>query len=162
MRNLCIYLLALICSGCALSGIPADSASGVPFERPSSIPDDKAVLYIFRESRFFQGGAYPNVDVCGTGPKALRNGGHFLVFADPGDCKIEFSRGMWWSLSTADMSLKVEPGKEYFLRFVMDKEELSVIPFGGATLAYVSGDAGLVLVSEEDALPILSTTNQSY
>lgn len=162
MRLLSVCILTMMLSGCLLAGIPADPASGSAFSKPASIPENQAILYVFRESRFFQGGAYPNVDVCGAGPRPLRNGGYLVIYANPGNCEITFSKGMWWSLSTSDMSLKLQPGKEYFLRFVMDKEELTVIPVGGVVAANVSGDASLVLVREEDALPILSTTKQSY
>ncbi|CAA0126404.1 Uncharacterised protein [Halioglobus japonicus] len=162
MKLVLALLFVPLIQSCALSGLPAAPASGNTFSGLLEVPKDKVVLYIVREKRFFQGGAYPNVSICGNTPTPLRNGGYFVSIVEPGECSIEFSNGRFWTLSTSDLQVKLEKEREYFWKFVMDREEITAIPVGGVTAAYVSGDASLVPITKNEALLLLRVSSESY
>ncbi|MEL6949687.1 MAG: hypothetical protein AAGM16_06110 [Pseudomonadota bacterium] len=163
MRLIAILVLASLTVGCLSPlSIAAKPAKGDSFSGVIEIPDGKAVLYVIREKRFFQSGTYPKISMCGNEPVALRNGGHFVAVVDPGDCDIVFTKGLWWTMSTEDITVELTPDTQYFLSFLIESTEISATPTMNGPAWYVAGNAAFVPVSEEAGLKLLSETRESF
>ena len=78
-----IVLLAIV--GCA------SPASGPAYSKLTSTSPNNGIVYMYRQSRFFQGGTYPNVVIDGIEKFPLRNGGYNFVELSPGEHTI----GTW-------------------------------------------------------------------
>jgi hypothetical protein len=73
--------------------------------------EDKALIYVYRPVKYFQGGLNYTVNANGFKVDTLFNGGYFSYIAKPG--RIQFSIR---SEITTYLTLDVEPGQTYFIR----------------------------------------------
>lgn len=98
----------------------AGCASGPPFERVSSIPDNRAVIYIFREARGLGAAAPIGVAMNGAPIASLWAGHYAVARVQPGKVLIE-ARGVgsfgagneYLGVPNAFFTVEVLPGREY-------------------------------------------------
>jgi len=97
-----VSVLAL-CFGCATSG-PA-------FQAVSEIPQDKALVYIYRPSGFIGAGVRYHVAARGDSIVYLEPGGYFPYLTEPGE--IEF-----WAKTEAKETITTDlvPGQTHYLK----------------------------------------------
>ena len=107
-------------------------ATGAPFQAVEEIPTSKALVYIYRPGGFVGGGVVYDVHVGETEIVALRSGGYFPYFADPGETEF-------WARTEAKATVatNLEAGKTYYLR-------------GGVGIGFVVGHPKLTFVGEEE------------
>lgn len=102
----------------------AGCASGPPFERVSSIPDNRAVIYIFREARGLGAAAAIGVAMNGAPIASLWAGEYAVARVRPGKVLIE-ARGVgsfregttaiyeYLGVPNTFLTVEVLPGREY-------------------------------------------------
>lgn len=93
-------------------------ASGPRFEEMSAVPENKALLYVYREARML-GGAVPwEVFVNGKAIVSLTNGGYFVHTLEPGPVVISHRPGYGPVAPLAvALSRSVEPEKNGLISF---------------------------------------------
>ena len=121
MRRNCAVLLALsvlsLCAGCATGPQFSPSAHVGP-------PPGKALIYLYRMPQLACSACTENIKVNGNYVGNLKNGSYFTYIATPGRLDFTGKLGpgfntLMTALSVEDklMSLNVEAGKTYFIRF---------------------------------------------
>lgn len=115
-------------------------ATGAPFQPVAEIPDDKALVYIYRPGAFFGGGVVYDVHVGETEIVALRSAGYFPYFAIPGETEF-------WARTEAKATVatNLEKGETYYLR-------------GGVGIGFFIGHPKLTFVSEEEGASEIQDT----
>jgi len=95
--------LTVLMSGCA--------TLGGNYETVSIIPEDKAVVYIYRPSRFVGSAIKPKVYAGDKLITQLVSGGYYPYFVSPGRVEL-------WAKTEAKSSVEflAEPGKTYFVK----------------------------------------------
>lgn len=99
--------------------------SGTNFSPIESIPSEKALLYIYRDSAFSGGGRSHNVFINGKLVTNLYSGGYYPYFVEPGLVIVEFKlRPTLFLIADGLLSSKeevlrfhAEPGKAYFAKY---------------------------------------------
>jgi len=119
----CVAVLAIsMTSGCA--------SLGAPYQPVTSIPDGKALVYIYRPSSFVGGGVSYTVHAGEEPVIKLYNGGYTAQFLDPGETEF-------WAKTEARASVteNLKPGKTYYLQ-------------GGVGVGFIAGRPKLAFVPE--------------
>lgn len=150
-RILKFAAIILLFSGCA--------ATGPAFQSIDVNQTDKAIVYVYRPSRFFYGGGWPNIYLNGQKQFALKNNGYGVLFLEAGDYEIKAEGSFFltnWQPGPASINLSVHQGLEYFVRVTPEHE--STI-FGFKTVA-VTGTAQIIEVSKEQALSEIHKTKK--
>lgn len=102
---------------------------GQAFQKVQTLPDQGAVVYIYRPSTFVGGGVSYDVRANGVVVTTLYNGGYYPYIAKPGE--IEFSAK---TESTSSVTLDVKAGGVYYLRgtvgvgFIVGRPHLEAVP----------------------------------
>ncbi|NCU32827.1 MAG: DUF2846 domain-containing protein [Candidatus Moranbacteria bacterium] len=117
--SLLLLALALL-SGCA--------GLGPVYHKVEVIPEEKGLVYIYRQKSFVGGGVSYDVRVGETPITTLYNGGYFPYLSDPGE--VEF-----WARteSKSAVTLDVKAGETYFVKgtvgvgFLVGRPHLSVV-----------------------------------
>lgn len=136
------------------------SASGERFKRFHEVAENQSSIYIYRPSKFFQGGTWPTFFIDGQEKFSLKNSGYIYTLLDAGQHEIKSGATSFfdnWIFGDVVSSIDIEQGKTYYLRFD--------IAYGGAssmgTVISFSGNAGLISVSKEQAETDLKKSNSS-
>ncbi len=103
IRTFILLLLLSSVFGCA--------AGGPAFQRISSIPEEKGLIYIYRSKSFVGSAVRYNVHAGDKVIGILHNGGYFTYLADPGELEI-------WAKTEAkgSVTLDVLSGKEHYVK----------------------------------------------
>jgi len=147
-KSLLVIFVVLLISGCAMP------ASGPLYSQElSDAPTDKSRVFIYRPSKFFQGGTYPYIHVNGEKFFALRNGGFNYVDLPIGTHKISMEPGLSWTLGLSGLELQITKPETIYLKFVWSEDAGlgSVVPIGSYTTVTIQGAAHLVPVSVVEA-----------
>ncbi|MGH7407871.1 MAG: DUF2846 domain-containing protein [Candidatus Methylomirabilales bacterium] len=102
---------------------------GAAFANVQTVPDQAAVVYIYRPSKFIGGGVGYDVKANGVVVTTLYNGGYYPYIAKPGE--IEFSAK---TEATSSVTLDVKAGSVYYVRgtvgvgFIVGRPHLEVVP----------------------------------
>lgn len=118
-------------------------ASGPAFERVSSVPADKALIYVYR-SPVMHGAAYtPEIRINDHVTFPLVNGGYVAYFAPPGEISISIT-----NVGTRSINFTAGAGQDYYIKG-------GTIPMGLGipSIELMSAEAGLAEVRECKRLP---------
>ena len=98
-----VVSILVLCFGC--------STAGPAFQAVSDVPQDKALVYIYRPSGIVGAGVRYHVAARGDRIVYLKPGGYFPYVAEPGE--IEF-----WAQTEAKETITtdLEPGQTYYLK----------------------------------------------
>lgn len=102
-----VTVLLLLLSGC--------SATGPVYEKIDTVPEGKALVYIYRPGKFMGGGVVFDVHAGSleddTEIVELKSGGYFPYFAPPGELQL-------WARteSTTSLTLDLQPGDRRYVR----------------------------------------------
>ena len=123
LRLVVVMLLTLTSLGCA--------SLGSPYHALPSVPDDKALVYVYRPKSFIGAAISYTVHAGETPVVKLVNGGYRAYVADPGETEF-------WAKTEARSSVteRLEAGKVYYLK-------------GGVGVGLVAGRPKLSFVSPE-------------
>lgn len=108
-------------------------ASGPRFEGKTAVPENKALLYIYREARMLGGGVSWEVFVNGKEIVSLTNGGYYVHTLEPGPVVISH-RPAYGFIANAEVALsravkpekmglvsfKAEPNGVYYVEWRME------------------------------------------
>lgn len=99
-----------------------------PFEPVPPVPQDKALVYIYRQPSFIGGGVYYTVNAGKQPLRKLYNGGYFPFVADPGEVEL------WAETeSRSSVTLDLKPGETKYVKgtvgigFIVGRPTLSVV-----------------------------------
>ncbi|MCF6437735.1 DUF2846 domain-containing protein [Pseudoalteromonas sp. MMG022] len=148
---LCLFTVILV-SGCV--------ATGSKFNGELAQKNDQASFYLYRPSKFFQGGTWPTVFINGEDRFTLKNGGYIHTYLPPGTHTIKIGKAHFlsnWMGEDLEFTVEVEPGKQYFYRFDIDFGSFG----GGGNYITISGSIGILPVNEDEALKSLSELRSS-
>ena len=152
MRVLLLIIFTIILGGC--------SASGERFKGFKDVAENKSALYIYRPSKFFQGGTWPTIFIDGHEKFSLKNSGFILTELNPGHHRIKIGATSFldnWTFGDVIGNVNLEEGKTYYLRFDIEFENATSM----GTVMSFSGSAGLIKVNEEQAKIDLEKLNSS-
>ncbi|WP_164718210.1 DUF2846 domain-containing protein [Colwellia sp. Arc7-635] len=152
MRVLFLIICTLIFSGC--------SASGERFNGFENTALNKSSLYIYRPSKFFQGGTWPTVFIDGQEKFSLKNSGYVFSQLEPGEHEIKIGSTSFldnWIFGDVVGNIDTEKGKTYYLRFDIEFQDASSM----GTVMSFSGAAGLIEVNKAQAESDLKILNSS-
>tara|TARA_R110002072_G_scaffold264493_2_gene423266 strand:+ start:218 stop:661 length:444 start_codon:yes stop_codon:yes gene_type:complete len=146
MKKLAVLLLTILM-------LNACVATGPAFQELAEPISDKAVVYIFRQSKFAGSGNSPELIIDKKTIGSLPNGGYFETILDAGNHRLEIQFGSPTHIANIGRSISVEVGRLYFYEYVQspylpnldihprDTQEIQELPV-------------------EDALPILKGMRQ--
>jgi hypothetical protein len=107
-------------------------ASGPPFEKITSIPDNKALIYVYRPSSL-QGAAFsPEVKMDEKTAFKLPSGGYFAHFATPGKNTVSIT-----NVGTRTVDIDAKAGETYYV-----KGGTVPMGFGVPAIALVPAETG--------------------
>jgi len=152
MKLISLILAIFILSGCA--------ATGKNFSTLEPLSSSEATVYIYRPSKFFQGGTWPTVFIDGEERFTLKNEGYVFIDLSPGEHEIKIGKSHFfanWMFSDVNRKLNVESNKRYYLRLDLNFENIHSI---GNAMS-ISGSIRLVDVPEQQALPDLKSLKLS-
>ncbi len=147
--------LTQICFVSVLFGISSIATAEKQVGFPSlDIPEGKAAIYLYRDKKFGGGLIKHRFFINKTVLIPIGNGGCSVAFVDPGKTLVDVESGgfaglviVWTERLFTDafriLSLDVDPGKSYFLKFVINETD---------TLAPTSLGHSLYLVPEAEGL----------
>lgn len=137
-----ILMILLLTTGCASLG-PA-------FEQVASMPNGKALIYVYRPSAFVGGGVSYDININKKVIAPLRNGGYFPYFADPGKTEV-------WAKTEVRRSVVfvAEAGDTYYVKggimmgILVGRPHLEIVD---ATIAKteIAGTKRITLFTKED------------
>ncbi len=144
----------------ALTGIPVkQSAKGDVFNQ-QSILENKAVVYIYRPDKLFNSAGWPNIFVNGNKEFSLKNNGYGVFQFDTGNY-VFLAKGSKfltnWYPSPASLEIKVEAGKEYYIRVTPQADDIFIL----SGIVAVTGSAQVVQVDREFALTEISKSKRA-
>jgi hypothetical protein len=105
-------------------------ASGPPFAPVPAQPPEKAIVYVYRNARFFGDAVVYTVNAGGVPLVKLQPGGYIALVAEPRE--TEFSAR---TEATTSITLDLEPGETYYLK-------------GGVGVGFLIGRPQLTLVDD--------------
>jgi hypothetical protein len=152
LRVLFLIICTLLFSGC--------SASGDRFKGFENTAVNKSSLYIYRPSKFFQGGTWPTIFIDGKEKFSLKNSGYVLTHLEPGAHEIKIGSTLFldnWIFGDVIGNIDMEKGKTYYLRFDIEFQDATSM----GTVMSFSGAAGLIEVNKEQAANDLKVLNSS-
>jgi hypothetical protein len=152
VKYLILFYLLILISGCAASG---DRFSGLVAEQ-----QDASTIYIYRPSKFFQGGTWPTVFIDGEERFTLKNNGyiHFSLPEGIHNIKIGSSSILSnWAAEDIEFDMQVNNGQLSFYRFDLEFGGVS----GAGNYMSISGSVGLTEVDKETALKEMELLNSS-
>lgn len=128
-----LLLLVFALSGCLMAGL------GPKFTQPLAPEQDKAIIYVYRETVALTGHEVPGVKLNDQlVVKALPQLNYFPLLVEPGS--YSFTPKLLGLYKTTPATIEAEAGKSYYLRFK--------IMFGHLEFAQVSEDQGLAGLAE--------------
>lgn len=123
MRGITLLALAglMVLGGCA--------TLGPVYEKVTTVPEGKGLVYLYRPGSFIGGGVAYDVKVGETVITTLHNGGYYPYMATPGE--VEF-----WAKTEARsaVTLDVKSGETYYIKgtvgvgFFVGRPHLMVVP----------------------------------
>jgi hypothetical protein len=116
-----------------LSVILVSCASGPPFRAIESVPENRAVIYVYRQSSLRGAAFTPSVTVGNNAAVPLKNGGYLTMLVEPGNVPVTIR-----NVGQKTLSVEVVAGKSYYFR--------------GGTVPMASGFPALTVVPEDRAL----------
>jgi hypothetical protein len=152
LKVLFLVICTLILSGC--------SASGDRFKGFEEVAADKSSLYIYRPSKYFQGGTWPTVFIDGEEKFLLKNAGFVFTQLEPGQHEIKIGATSFldhWIFGRVVGNIDFEKGKTYYLKFDIEFVNASSI----GTVISSSGSVSLIKVNKEQAKLDLRKLNSS-
>ena len=157
-----LFAISVFLSGCISNEVFHAGAPGQPFNEKKAIDPSVANVYFLRDKRFFRGGTYPYVRIKDIVPRALKNGGYFVVQLEPGAYDIYLEKGLYWDMGTAKVTIEVEAGREYFYTLIFNDTNLEVFTVGSFTSVTSSGKAVFSEITAEKANELLVKMRESY
>ena len=94
---------AMLLTGCG--------ASGPGFKPVTSVPADKGVVYVYRQSNFVGGGVFGTVKANNKPITKIKNGGYYPYIASPGNNHFSVT-----TEATNEANVMVEKGTEKYLK----------------------------------------------
>ena len=152
MKYLILFYLLVLISGCAASG---DRFSGLVAEQ-----QETSIIYIYRPSKFFQGGTWPTVFIDGEERFTLKNSGYIYLSLPEGNHKIRIGSSSIlsnWAAEDLEFNLYVKNGQQSFYRFDLEFGGVS----GAGSYMSISGSVGLTKVDKETAIKEIELLNSS-
>jgi hypothetical protein len=113
----------------ALLLLTACAATGPKFESEAAPPEDRATVYVYRESGFVGGGVAYTVSANGVEIAALPAGGYFVYHAAPGE--VEFTAR---TEAKTSVTIDARAGATYYIKgtigvgFFVGHPHLTVVP----------------------------------
>lgn len=151
-------MIGAVLTACASpSQNEAGSSTGKPLFQTVELKDkSKALLYIYRPYRFGSALAAPLIFINNEKIVQLTNRYHIWLTLDPGQYVIETRMNSNWSSGSPDVyQLKVESGRNYFLRV---RAETTFNPLLLLIGPPIGTNFPLVQVSDKEALAELNET----
>ncbi len=130
---------------CILISLIACGATGPIFTLVQPLPENKAVVYIYRPPLVFNSLGWPNLYVNDVKKAALKNGSYIVLFLESGQYRIKSKGSMLftnWYPEPIEKTFSFESGKEYFIR---------VTPHMESSYPIITGSTEMALVEKKDA-----------
>jgi hypothetical protein len=145
-------IAAALLSACAASG-PAFVAE------PTS--GNQSTIYLFRPSKFANGGASPDVVLDGRKVGSISNGGYLPLHVPSGSHTLEIPYNAWsWDIRCAPVTLQTDASTTYYVAIDTDAS-LSFVAVSKTPMAHISRQCQLIELPEAVALPLIGHTRRS-
>jgi hypothetical protein len=134
LMKFCLFVFCAVLAGCA---------SGPAFKPVSSIPEGKALIYVYRPSVMHGAALVPYVVVNDSRALPLKNGGYYTYAATPGSVTVAVTH-----TGQRSVTLEVKAGETYYV-----KGGPVFMAFGVPYVERASAEVGLKELSECKLLP---------